>query len=68
MEEGVNCDALTSEGRQSVEHDDGYGVIEQRLAKDDTVQSWIYLLGIEDGQDRYWIRSAESRSEDEAFE
>lgn len=49
-------------------HDDADCVVEDTLPKDDRVQFWVDLVGIEDGEDSDRVGGRQGGTEDEAFE
>lgn len=52
----------------SLEHDDGDGVVEDGLAKDDRVQLGVDVESVEDGENCDGVRCRESRSKEEALD
>lgn len=47
------------ESEHSLEHDDSYGIVEDTLAKDNRVELWIDVQGVEDGEDGDGVGSGE---------
>lgn len=43
----------------SLEQDDGDGIVQNGLAKDEGVQLWFDLVGVEDGENGDWVGSRE---------
>lgn len=52
----------------SLVHDDGNGIVQNTLAKDDRVELGVDLGRIEDGEDSHGIRRGQRRSKDETLE
>lgn len=65
MEDGADVDDRAAEARQCVEHDNGDSIVQDALAKHNTVQLGVDLVGVENGEDSYWVSCTQCAAKDE---
>lgn len=53
---------------RSLKQDNGNGVVKYGLSEDDSVQLGIDFVGVENGQDRHWIRGREGSADGHGFD
>lgn len=65
MEDGADVHNRAAKARQCVKHDNGYSIVQDALAKHNTVQLGVDLVGVEDGEDSHWVSRTQRAAKDE---